>query len=134
MAALLAAFRAAGADQELYLDRETGEIVGWSAETEELGGVRELRGQVLGDPLRFARIEPPPPEEQKQWAEQFTLSLPPGPDRGVLGAALMGRTPLRTFRAALEDSPGHRAHWLAEERRRLEAAILGWLAGLPGRG
>jgi hypothetical protein len=107
-----------------FLDRETGEVIAWTADdpeqSEEDLDARLAQGRLIA-------IEPLPSSVTYPWMEEFVETVAAAGLRRRLEDALAGRGPFRRFKDVLGGDPAERARWFAFHDERVRGAAREWL-------
>ena len=115
------AFDFANPEFEVFLDRETGQIV------QAFDGSAEELEDLDLDSSRYARIEPPLSGEQWNWMSAFVETVKDEHFADLLDVAIQGRGAFRRFKDVLDRKPAERDRWYAFQKERMREAIRWWL-------
>ncbi len=112
------------AGTEWYLDRRTGKLeclIEGDADSEA------VRTRLDRDVSRYVRVEPPGPEEEVSWMEEFVAGVTDAKARKDLNRTLEGAGTFKRFRDALARYAAVRDEWYAVRERRIREAMVQWL-------
>ena len=112
------------ADAEWYLDRATGKL---ECLVEGDPNSEAVRDRLDRDVDRYAQIQPPGPEEEIGWMEDFVAGVANPKAKAELGRALLGAGTFKKFRDVLARYADLRDEWFALRERRIREAMLQWL-------
>lgn len=110
---------------EWYLDRATGKLECLVEGDPDSEAVRDRLERAVD---RYARIEPPGPEEEITWMEEFVAGVANRKAAKDLQRALEGAGAFKRFREVLNRYADLRDDWFATRERRTREAMLAWLA------
>lgn len=111
---------------ELFLDKQTGEIVLVSEYTDS-GDELQNKLDKVADSERFVPIEPMPSHERFEFMEEFAESIERANVQDALLSALKGKKPFRSFKDALLNFPDVEKEWFAFETEQMNKAAKEWL-------
>ncbi len=109
---------------EWYLDRVTGKLESLVEGDPDSEAVRDRLDR---DVDRYAQIQPPGPEEEIAWMEEFVAGVGNPKAKGDLSRALQGAGTFKKFRDVLARYPDLRDEWFALKERHIREAMLLWL-------
>jgi len=112
------------AGAEWYLDRATGKL---ECLVEGDPDSEAVRARLDRDVDRYVRVEPPGPDEEYGWMEEFAAGVRHAKATGDLTRALGGAGAFKRFREVLARYPDLRDEWFAARERRMREAMLQWL-------
>jgi len=109
---------------EWYLDRVTGKL---EALVEGDPDSEAVRDRLDRDVDRYAQAQPPGPEEEISWMEEFVAGVGNPKAKADLNRALQGAGTFKKFRDVVARYPDLRDEWFAVKERRIREAMLQWL-------
>lgn len=109
---------------EWYLDRASGKL---ECLVEGDPDSEAVRGRLDRDVDRYVRVEPPGPDEEYGWMEEFAAGVTNAKANGDLHRALRGAGAFKRFREVLARYPDVRDEWFAVREGRIREAMLRWL-------
>lgn len=110
---------------EWYLDRATGKL---ECLIEGDPDSEAVRTRLDSHSERYARVEPPGPDEEIVWMEEFAAGVGNAKAKRDLDRALGGAGAFKRFREVVLRYPDLRDQWFALREGRIREAILAWLA------
>jgi hypothetical protein len=93
----------------------------------ESASITDVRKRLGHHPEEFVKIMGVPFAEQFQWIKDFVNSVPHGPERQVLAAALEEDRPVACFSAALRQMPDLRGEWIERRTANVEVVVRRWM-------
>ncbi len=112
------------AGAEWYLDRVSGKL---ECLVEGDPNSEAVRDRLDRDVDRYAQVQPPGPEEEVGWMEDFVAGVANPKAKAELGRALQGAGTFKKFRDALGRYPDLRDAWFAKKEQHIREAMLRWL-------
>jgi hypothetical protein len=109
---------------EWYLDRVTGKLESLVEGDPDSEAVRDRLDR---DVDRYAQVQPPGPEEEIGWMDEFVAGVANPKAKADLDRALQGAGTFKKFRDVLARYPDLRDEWFAVKERRVREAMLQWL-------